>query len=172
VIRGFAAFGIHGVLALVVLLPLALLLTAALVVVWPLLFAYDSLLEWVVSRVFDVVGIVFGALVVWLITVVVAVITGLPIRLVPPVRRWWIRHAYVAFIGLVTGGALLVFAWAFSTVEQYQGYPQWVPNPWLLLVGWALFSFNLLHLWWPAGWRPRINRGSSAATGTVRTERP
>jgi hypothetical protein len=155
VIRGLAAFGIHGVLALVVLLPLTVLLTAALVIVWPLLFAYDSVLEWVASRVFDVVVVCLVALIVWLATVVVAVIIGLPIRLVPPVRRWWIQHAYVAFIGLVTGGALLVFAWAFSTIEQYEGYPQWVPNPWLLLSGWLLFAFSLTHLWWPRRARAR-----------------
>jgi hypothetical protein len=155
VIRGLAAFGIHGVLALVVLLPLTLLLTAALVIVWPLLFAYDSVLEWVASRVFDVVVVCLVALIVWLATVVVAVIIGLPIRLVPPVRRWWIQHAYVAFIGLVTGGALLVFAWAFSTIEQHEGYPQWVPNPWLLLSGWLLFAFSLTHLWWPRRARAR-----------------
>jgi hypothetical protein len=155
VIRGFAAFGIHGVLALVVLLPLALLLTASLVIVWPLLFAFDSVLEWVVSRLFDVMVVVFCALIVWLATVVVAVIIGLPIRLAPPLRRWWIGHAYVAFIGLATGGVLLVFAWAFSTVEQYQGYPQWVPNPWLLLIGWLLFAFSLTHLWWPRRARAR-----------------
>jgi hypothetical protein len=155
VIRGLAAFGIHGVLALVVLLPLTLLLTAALVIVWPLLFAYDSVPEWVASRVFDVVVVCLVALIVWLATVVVAVIIGLPIRLVPPVRRWWIQHAYVAFIGLVTGGALLVFAWAFSTIEQYEGYPQWVPNPWLLLSGWLLFAFSLTHLWWPRRARAR-----------------
>jgi hypothetical protein len=149
--RSVGAFAVHLVLAVVVLLPLALVLTTALIVVWPLLFTYDSILTTVVSRIVDLGTIVVVALVGWAITVALVFLCGLPIRLAGPAHRWWIGHGGVAIVGAVSGALMLVFAWAFSTVEEYEGYPQVVPNGWLLLVGWLLFSFCLTHLWWPFG---------------------
>jgi hypothetical protein len=149
VIRHLGALAAHLGLAVVVLLPLAFVLTTALIVVWPLLFTYDSILTTVVSRIVDAGTIVVVALVGWAITVALVFLLGLPIRLTGPIHRWWIRHGLVAIVGALNGAAMLVLSWAFSTVEDYEGYPQIVPNGWLLLVGWLIFSFCLTHLWWP-----------------------
>jgi hypothetical protein len=149
VIRSLAVFAVHSALAILILFPLALLLTTSLIVVWPLFFTYDSILTTSISRVIDVGTVAVVAVVAWVVTVAFVFLVGLPIRISGRPHRWWVRHGAVAIVGAVSGAAMLVFAWAFSTIEDYEGYKQVVPNGWLLLAGWLLFSFCLTHVWWP-----------------------
>ena len=75
---------------------------------------------------------------------------GLPIRVIPAVRSWWVKH-YVPLILLGVSGILLVLAWlvlpaAYIEVSTYQ------PSSPIFAVGTAIGAFAIWHLWLP-GWR-------------------
>jgi hypothetical protein len=164
-LKSLAMFGLHVVLAAVIILPAAIVLWAILVIV-PDLFVYDgatSFVGWALDALF--VG--GGGLVIGAVTIVIVFLVGLPVRLIRPVRRWWIANGEIAFVGIGLGGILIVLAWALGSLQTgtQDGieFRQWVPHLWLLLVGWLVFAFSLTHVWWPGRWRPRRRVGAASS---------
>lgn len=92
-----------------------------------------------------------------LITMAAMLIIGLPIRLIPTVRRWWIANGEISVAGIVLGCIAIIASYARGHQEEGQAdglaYSAWVPDyPWLL-AGWLLMSFFLTHAWFPPRWR-------------------
>jgi len=134
----------------------------------PDLFVYDGVTSFV-GWAFDALFVVGGGLVIGAVTIVIVFVVGLPVRLIRPVRRWWIAYGEIAFAGIAIGAILIVLSWALGTLQtgEQDGLPfrQWVPNLGVLLVGWVMFAFSLTHVWWPKRWRPRLRGIETAMTG-------
>ena len=95
-----------------------------------------------------------AAVVASAISTVFVMVLGLPLRVTRRARLWWIRNGELALVGTALGAGLLVA----SAVLGAGG----APNGWLLVPGWLLFAFSLVHTWWPDRWRPE----------RLRTKRP
>lgn len=72
---------------------------------------------------------------------------GLPIRLIPVVRSWWVRY-YVPLILLAVSAVLLVIAWlvlppAHIEVSTYH------PSSPVFVVGATVGTFAIWHFWLP-----------------------
>lgn len=92
-----------------------------------------------------------------LVSMAVMVLAGLPIRLIPNVRRWWIANGEISVAGIILG-CLAVIA-SYVGGHQQEGdaegrrYSAWIPDYPLLLAGWVAMSFFLTHVWFPPRWR-------------------
>ncbi|MFB7888724.1 hypothetical protein ACFCZ3_11850 [Cellulosimicrobium cellulans] len=125
----------------------------------------------------SVVGWLFWSALAALLTTMCVLLVGLPVRLIPRLRTWWMENGEFTLLGAGVGAALVVVAFLV-------GHPDTVsdgdlelrvfqPNGWLQLVGWLLLSFSCAHVRWPRRWTRWIQRrfgagvraaGSSAAT--------
>ena len=87
------------------------------------------------------------------LTNLLCVVVGSPIRLWPTIRRWWRRHRWIAPAGAGAAAVLLVLAFLLSAPEVGYGelgdaHTLMVPNIPVYFVGWFLLSFSITH-WWP-----------------------
>lgn len=93
------------------------------------------------------------------VAVCVAVVIGLPVRLIPAVRRWWISNGEISVAGVLAGYGLTFYAFLSgneeSGVEGGIHYRVDIPNWDALLWGCCLLTFFITHLWIPARWRRR-----------------
>jgi hypothetical protein len=118
-----------------------------------------TFLSWGLTGFIEVVS----ALVLFVVTGLVVGIAGLPIRLIPPLRRLWLGNGEATIGGVVLGVLLILVSYvplgAWESVAFENGtYPVYTPSPWPLLVGWFLLAFSLSLLVWPARWLPRRAR--------------
>jgi hypothetical protein len=93
------------------------------------------------------------AVILSIITIIVCLLIGLPIRLVKNLNCWWTKHFYIAVIGVVVGIAALVlsmFPNFEETVVLDNEIKKQIPNIALVSAGWLLTAFSLLHLYPPA----------------------
>ncbi|MDH6180073.1 hypothetical protein M2152_000255 [Microbacteriaceae bacterium SG_E_30_P1] len=77
---------------------------------------------------------------------------GLPIRLVPAIRRWWVAH-YVPVILIAASILLLLIAWNLPAAELEVSTYQ--PSSPVFVVGVALGAFAIWHFWLPGRRAPR-----------------
>ena len=93
--------------------------------------------------------------------VCVAVVIGLPVRLIPAVRRWWIGNGEISVAGVLAGYGLTFYTFLSgkeeSGIEEGIHYTVHTPNWDALLWGWCLLAFFITHLWIPARWRRRAS---------------
>ena len=87
----------------------------------------------------------------------------LPVRLIAPVRRFWLANGELTITGIVCGAALLVLAYvplgSWRSIPFEKGtYPVYEPSAMPLLVGWLLFALSLSLVVWPARWMPKRAR--------------
>ena len=119
----------------------------------------------------SLVGWVFWSALAAPLTTVCVLLLGLPIRLMPRLRSWWMDNGELTLLGAGLGAALVVVAFRI-------GHPGTVsdgdlelrvfqPNVLLLLVGWLLLSFSCAHVRLPRRWMRWIRR--RFGTGGVRT---
>lgn len=138
--------------------PLAVVITALVVLVPDLLFAYDGVTT-VIGRIVDVAGGLLAATVGWALTLVAVFVVGLPVRLEPKLNGWWLRNGGIPVVGVVVGAVLIPLAWVFGTLTTFDAdgrtVSQYVSQLWVLLAGWLLLAFSLTHVWLPSQWRPR-----------------
>jgi hypothetical protein len=95
-----------------------------------------------------------------IVTTVIVMAGGLPLRLIPRARNFWRDHAELAFIGMSAGAALivgsLVLAVRTTITDDFGGrFDVLEPNPWTLLAGWLLLAFSCAHVRWPREWSRR-----------------
>lgn len=123
---------------------------------------FDDILTWVVGRGADAAIEVAAAIFVFTVTGLVVGLLGLPIRLIRPVRRFWLGNGEVTIAGVVLGALLLVEAYLLGTWGNlHQGnrtFAVFNPSPLPLLVGWFVLAYSLSLLVWPARWLPRRAR--------------
>jgi uncharacterized membrane protein YbhN (UPF0104 family) len=88
-----------------------------------------------------------------MITIIVCVLIGLPIRLSRKLNCWWTKHFYIAIFGGILGMVVFVFS-IFpnfkETVVLDNEITKQIPNTALVSAGWLLTAFSLLHIYPPA----------------------
>lgn len=110
---------------------------------WSMWTEYDGLLT--------IIGMVVLPVVVSMASVAAGLIVGLPIRLIPPVRRWWLSHGGATLGVACSGLAVVVLGTILVRTTADAGASE--QSAWLvLLVGWAVFCLGTLHLVWPKRW--------------------
>ncbi len=123
---------------------------------------FDDILAWTIGLGFTAAIEVVGALILFLVTGLVVGILGMPIRLIGPLRRKWLRYGEATLIGIGAGIVLIVVAYVLGSWSKVEGnvnsYDVYSPSPWPLLVGWLLLAFSLSMVVWPANWLPRRAR--------------
>jgi len=91
-----------------------------------------------------------------------AFVVGLPLRLLPPARRWWFRHAPVfpaiAAVGFGVLAVSLLPGFSRGEMGEEPYVWLWLPATSLPEVGFALVSFGALHTI-----PPRLRRRTGAA---------
>jgi hypothetical protein len=124
---------------------------------------FDGIMTGFVSWAVDGVTEIIAALIVFFVTGLIVGLIGMPVRLIPPLRRLWLGNGEATLAGAVLGGLLILIAYApFGTWEQvhldHGTYPVFTPSPWPLLVGWLLLALSLSLIVWPVRWMPRRAR--------------
>jgi len=95
------------------------------------------------------------AIILTIITVILCFIIGLPIRLSISINSWWIKHFYIAIIGVVFGIVLIVLSLLPDYMETIQIEKdgeiiiKQIPNISLSIFGWFLTAFSILHIYPP-----------------------
>ena len=90
------------------------------------------------------------AVILCAVTIAVVLVLGLPLRIVA--RLWWRRHFWIPIVGVVLGAAALVVSFLPDLVETSEieidgvGYTAVSPVWWLVLIGWLVLAFSLVHL--------------------------
>lgn len=131
---------LQTVVTFLVLLPLYMLLA---------LFDYNDGIE---SFVGFVVQPVIG-LIVSFITILTCTLIGLPIRLSRAINDWWVRKPIIPISGIVLASILItlsVLPGLSSTVTYMDGeyaITKETPNETMVITGWCLLAFAILHLY-------------------------
>lgn len=95
---------------------------------------------------------IFG-IILSILTIIVCAIVGLPIRLIPKVYSWWSSKPVLVF-ACVTVGIILMFLslngnfteTAQVTIDGEERSKE-IPNSYLVVTGWFLTAFSLLHFY-------------------------
>ena len=100
------------------------------------------------------------------------VVVGLPIRLIPAVRRWWVAH-YVPLIVLAASIVLLIVGWMTIPVNTVSIAPYvpvfpYEPSSPLFVIATALGAFAAWHFWLPARNRGPVPEKSAASSVRVK----
>ncbi len=108
-----------------------------------------------IDGLFGLVFCLLIAVVLSVLTILICLIVGLPIRLNQSVFKWWTDKFYIPVILALIGLALLIFSLTpnfqdtVSTTIDGQNILRKVPNSTLQISGWFLTAFSTLHLFPP-----------------------
>ena len=87
------------------------------------------------------------------LTIIACIILGLPIRLNPKLNKWWSKRPIIIFIGVMIGLLLLLLSLnshlmqtAKFTIDGKE-QTKLIPNSVLVVTGWFLTAFCLLHFY-------------------------
>ena len=87
-----------------------------------------------------------------ILTIVICLIIGLPIRLGKTINSWWGRYYLISILGTIAGLTLLVISFlpffmeTVKTVIENQETNKRIPNLILVSIGWFLTTFSTLHI--------------------------
>ncbi|MFJ4285662.1 hypothetical protein ACIPY0_08455 [Paenarthrobacter nicotinovorans] len=156
-------------------LALPIQMAVGLIVMTPLWIYIHLSLTVTYDGVLTLIGFtVMTVLAPW-ITVCAAALFGLPIRLIPALRRWWTSNGEVGLAGVVIGYGL-VLAGSFSRHREtgvVDGVPYDVlsPDMGLLFAGWLVFGFFIVNTWIPLRWYGRRGQTNTAPSPRQRALR-
>ena len=91
------------------------------------------------------------------LTIICCLTLGLPIRLIKPFNKWWTRHFYIAFFLVLVGLTLIGLSFTPQFREETvvstgeMELVKSIPNLALVIIGWFLTAFSLLHIY-PPDW--------------------
>lgn len=92
-----------------------------------------------------------------MVSMAAVVLIGLPIRLIPKVRRWWIENGEIGVSGIILGCVAIVASYIRGHAKEGTAHGMehtaWIPDFPCLLAGWFAMSFFLTHVWFPLRWR-------------------
>lgn len=97
---------------------------------------------------------IFAAIVSF-ISIVFCFLLGLPIRLSTRIKDWWINHFYLPLIIMIVGIVLLSLSvipfFSKEIVDFTNGseIKRMVPNLAMIILGWFLTTFSILHTYPP-----------------------
>ena len=95
------------------------------------------------------------AIILSVLTIIICLIAGLPIRLNNKLNHWWTTNFYISIIGTICGLTLLFLALlpnfneTATTVIDGQKTLKQIPNITLSCIGWLLTAFSMLHIYPP-----------------------
>ena len=111
-----------------------------------------------------IIGIALSVL-----TIVVCLTIGLPIRFYKKLNYWWTTNFYISVIGIICGLTLLFLALLPNfnetvtvIAENGQETLKQIPNSTFSYIGWFLTAFSLLHTYPPRQLTDRIIRITSS----------
>lgn len=151
-----------AVVAVQAIFSIAALGTSAFVIILASDQPYEDMLS--------MIGWVFWSVLAAVITTSLMIVIGLPLRLVPVLRRWWRANGEVMLAGALLGLGIIVVAFSMGTPRRVeepfeQEFVVFEPNGWLLLAGWLVFAFTCSHTLWPRRWTPVAKRTYAAISG-------
>jgi hypothetical protein len=106
----------------------------------------DFISVWILLFENTLWGIIFSVL-----TIFVCGIIGLPVRYNINLNNWWMKHAYISLIGFVIGFLILMLAFhdsytgTIDTVFNRDTLIKHTPNIILIIAGWFICAFSILH---------------------------
>ncbi|MDI2033753.1 hypothetical protein [Paenarthrobacter nitroguajacolicus] len=121
--------------------------------------------SWIILQVqtmadYDGIGVMFGlalgGLLVPAATISLAVMLGLPLRLIPPINRWWEGNGRIYVLTAAAGLALIASGFLNPTPEVVG--PNGVdhiasaPDSGLIMGGWCVLAFLLVNASLPLRW--------------------
>ena len=154
---------IMDILTLVFQVALTLIATFCVYMLFALLdsdFGIDGLFGLFIIQ--PIIGLVLSVL-----TIIVCLSVGLPIRLNKKLNHWWTENFYISIIGTVCGLALLFtallpnFSETVTVIINEQETIKQIPNTTLSYIGWFLTAFSLLHIYPPRQLTERIKKIAS-----------
>ena len=90
---------------------------------------------------------------------VIALLVGLPLRLVPSLRSRWLANGELTVAGVLLGFVAIEIVIATAPVstilDELGPYEARDVNGWPLLIAWSLFAFSIAHFIWPLRWISR-----------------
>ncbi len=96
------------------------------------------------------IGATIIAVVLSVVSMVAALLIGLPLRLVSALRARWLAHGEITVLGVVVGlGACIV------SVVLVGGSGGAALPWWAFIVSWTVLAFSVAHFVWPGRRRPR-----------------
>ncbi|MDP9935610.1 hypothetical protein J2T11_001964 [Paenarthrobacter nicotinovorans] len=126
------------------------------------------------------IGLVLGGVLVPAATIALAVMVGLPLRLIPPINRWWAGNGRVYVLMAAAGLAPIASAYMNPTPEILRpngiDHIASTPDAGLLMGGWGVLAFLVVNASLPLRWPVREiappptkkrspNRGGEALEG-------
>jgi hypothetical protein len=107
--------------------------------------------------IFALIGWFMFAVSIAVSSMLLALLVGLPLRLVPRLRSRWLANGELPIVGVVLSFSaieLLMATASVSTVVDEFGIPYEVRdvNGWALLLAWSIFAFSVAHIVWPLRW--------------------
>jgi uncharacterized membrane protein len=100
--------------------------------------------------VMSLIGIVVSGVLVAVPSMVLAMVIGLPIRLVPALRSRWLANGAITVAGAVVGFIALIGITAALAVNAREGGAAPAAVLWgLLAIAWGMFAFSVAHFVWP-----------------------
>ena len=123
------------------------------VLIYMLFAAMDS--EFGADGLFTLLLQLIFAVPLTLLTILLCLLVGLPIRMHKAVREWWMAHYYIPILGFVLGIVLFYISYlpqythtVSATIDGIAGSKS-IPNPTIAITAWFITLFMLLHFFPP-----------------------
>jgi hypothetical protein len=103
------------------------------------------------------IGLIVLPVGIAVVSMVLAMTLGLPLRLAPGLRRRWLANGEVTVIGATVGllGCIVVLFVApiVEVSEGFETFQSRDADGGLLTASWAIFAMSVAHFVWPRRWR-------------------
>ncbi|MEZ7755091.1 hypothetical protein O5Y58_06205 [Microbacterium paraoxydans] len=96
------------------------------------------------------VGASIIAVVLSVVSMVTALVIGLPLRLVSALRARWLAHGEITVVGVVVGLGACIVSVMLAGGSGGAALPWWA-----FVVSWTVLAFSVAHFVWPGRGRPR-----------------
>jgi hypothetical protein len=106
---------------------------------------------------YDGLNSMVGIAIIAAVVTIPALIIGLPLRFIPPLRRWWFRSGTISLLVIAAGALLLVISFhaGSASTQSYRPEPHvpavvgHFPDPSICIIGWVTLALGLAHVWFP-----------------------
>ncbi|MCU1529556.1 MAG: esterase/lipase [Frondihabitans sp.] len=131
-------------------------LPAHTVICGAILFVVGTI-QFSIENIYDGMNTFVGAALAAAAVTIPALILGLPLRFLPPLRRWWFRNGTVSLVVIAVGTLVIVGSFFTGSAGSGSVRPEphapsvlgSFPDPLICAVGWAVLALGLAHVWFP-----------------------
>ncbi|WP_197462120.1 hypothetical protein [Microbacterium sp. CH1] len=96
------------------------------------------------------IGASIIAVVLSVVSMITALVIGLPLRLVSALRARWLAHGEITVVGVVVGLGACIVSVVLAGGSGGAALPWWA-----FFVSWTVLAFSVAHFVWPGRGRPR-----------------